>query len=58
MDEYKKSLQQRLQDHEQELKTEKSKQAGASSKNLCFFSLSVVFTVASANSLAQHIIES
>lgn len=30
MDEYKKSLQQRLQDHEQELKTEKSKQAGAS----------------------------
>lgn len=35
MDEFKKGLQQRLQDHEQELKAEKSKQAGASSKHLC-----------------------
>ena len=34
MDEFKKGLQQRLQDHEQELKAEKSKRAGASSEHL------------------------
>lgn len=50
MDEFKKGLQQRLQDHEQELKAEKSKQAGASSKH----HLQQLLLSMSALSLTQH----
>ena len=50
MDEFKKGLQQRLKDHEQELKAEKSKQAGATSKQ----QLQQLLVSISALTLTQH----